>query len=117
MVVLYGGCCDKLEISLNLWVGVGFVWGGVGMVLVGDVEMVVEWIDEYCCVGIDIFIMLGYLYLEEVYSFGECVLLLLLLDYLLLQVQFFVNMGLFGEMVGNDYCFVIVFWFVLVIGG
>lgn len=41
MVVLYNGKCDNLEISFNLWVGVGLVCGGVGMVLVGDGFMVV----------------------------------------------------------------------------
>lgn len=84
MVVLYNGKCDNLEISFNLWVGVGLVCGGVGMVLVGDGFMVVVWINEYVVFGIDSFVFSGYLYLEEVYRVGE--LLFLFLDVVILEI-------------------------------
>ncbi len=76
MSQLHGGRRDKLEVSPNLWAGVGLVRGGAGTALVGDPETVAERIDEYrlARIGIDTFILSGYPHLEEAYRFGELVL-------------------------------------------
>lgn len=81
MRALHGGDRNKLEISPNLWAGVGLVRGGAGTALVGDAETVAERIDEYRQVGVDTFIFSGYPHLEEAYSFGERVLPRLPLDH------------------------------------
>jgi alkanesulfonate monooxygenase len=103
MAELHGGRRDKLEISPNLWAGVGLVRGGAGTALVGDAATVAERIDEYRRIGVDTFILSGYPHLEEAYSFGERVLPLLPLDHPLPQASQVANMGPFGETVGNDY--------------
>ncbi|MCJ1902485.1 FMNH2-dependent alkanesulfonate monooxygenase [Paracoccus versutus] len=103
MAALHGGRRDRLEISPNLWAGVGLVRGGAGTALVGDAETVAERIDEYRRIGIDTFILSGYPHLEEAYSFGERVLPLLPLEHPLPQASLAANMGPFGETVGNDY--------------
>ncbi|UFM67391.1 FMNH2-dependent alkanesulfonate monooxygenase (plasmid) [Paracoccus sp. MA] len=103
MAALHGGRRDKLEISPNLWAGVGLVRGGAGTALVGDAETVAERIDEYRRIGIDTFILSGYPHLEEAYSFGERVLPLLPLDHPLPQASLAANMGPFGETIGNDH--------------
>ena len=77
MAQLHGGRRDKLEISPNLWAGVGLVRGGAGTALVGDPETVAARIQEYQDVGIDTFIMSGYPHLEEAYRFAELVFPLL----------------------------------------
>lgn len=77
MIYLNKGMRELLEISFNLWVGIGFVRGGVGIVFVGDLYIVVERIKEYELLGIDMFVLLGYLYLEEVYEVVELLFLLL----------------------------------------
>ncbi|UIJ70416.1 FMNH2-dependent alkanesulfonate monooxygenase [Aurantimonas sp. HBX-1] len=81
MRALHGGDRTKLEISPNLWAGVGLVRGGAGTALVGDAETVAERTDEYRRVGIDTFILSGYPHLEEAYAFGERVLPRLALDH------------------------------------
>ena len=80
MAQLHGGRRDKLEISPNLWAGVGLVRGGAGTALVGDPETVAARIREYQDVGIDTFILSGYPHLEEAYRFAELVFPLLSLD-------------------------------------
>ncbi len=77
MAQLHGGRRDKLEISPNLWAGVGLVRGGAGTALVGDPETVAARIREYQDIGIDTFIMSGYPHLEEAYRFAELVFPLL----------------------------------------
>ena len=57
---LHGGTRGKLEVSPNLWAGVGLVRGGAGTALVGDPETVAERIDEYRRLGVDSFILSGY---------------------------------------------------------
>ena len=47
MKALHGGRREKLEISPNLWAGVGLVRGGAGTALVGDAETVAERMREY----------------------------------------------------------------------
>ncbi|RWN51483.1 FMNH2-dependent alkanesulfonate monooxygenase [Mesorhizobium sp.] len=100
---LHGGHRDKLEISPNLWAGVGLVRGGAGTALVGDAATVAERIDEYRRIGIDTFILSGYPHLEEAYRFGELVLPLLPLDHEISARATAVNMGPFGETVAGDH--------------
>ncbi|MGX9142024.1 FMNH2-dependent alkanesulfonate monooxygenase [Mesorhizobium sp. 128a] len=100
---LHGGSRDKLEISPNLWAGVGLVRGGAGTALVGDAATVAERIDEYRRIGIDTFILSGYPHLEEAYRFGELVLPLLPLDHEISTRPTTVNMGPFGETVAGDH--------------
>jgi alkanesulfonate monooxygenase len=71
MAALHGGRRDKLEVSPNLWAGVGLVRGGAGTALVGDAETVVARIREYQELGIETFIFSGYPHLEESYRFAE----------------------------------------------
>jgi alkanesulfonate monooxygenase len=77
MAALHGGRRDKLEVSPNLWAGVGLVRGGAGTALVGDAETVVARIREYEALGIETFIFSGYPHLEESYRFAELVFPLL----------------------------------------
>jgi alkanesulfonate monooxygenase len=77
MLALHGGNRDKLEVSPNLWAGVGLVRGGAGTALVGDPETVAARIEEYMRIGIDTFIFSGYPHLEEAYRFAELVFPLL----------------------------------------
>ena len=78
MAALHKGRRDRLEVSPNLWAGVGLVRGGAGTALVGDPETVAARIREYADLGIDTFILSGYPHLEEAYNVAE--LLLPLLD-------------------------------------
>ncbi|WP_035984519.1 FMNH2-dependent alkanesulfonate monooxygenase [Leptolyngbya sp. KIOST-1] len=73
MVALHGGRRDSLEISPNLWAGVGLVRGGAGTALVGDPDTVAQRMQEYIDLGIDTFIFSGYPHLEEAYRFAELV--------------------------------------------
>lgn len=77
MAALHGGRRDKLEVSPNLWAGVGLVRGGAGTALVGDGPTVVARMQEYADLGIDTFIFSGYPHLEEAYRFAELVFPLL----------------------------------------
>lgn len=71
MAALHNGKRDKLEVSPNLWAGVGLVRGGAGTALVGDGPTVAARINEYAALGIDSFILSGYPHLEEAYRTGE----------------------------------------------
>jgi alkanesulfonate monooxygenase len=71
---LHGGRRDQLEISPNLWAGVGLLRGGAGTALVGSHTEVADRIEEYAELGISEFILSGYPHLEEAYWFGEGVL-------------------------------------------
>ncbi|NNG37678.1 LLM class flavin-dependent oxidoreductase [Flexivirga sp. ID2601S] len=71
MTALHGGRTDQLEISPNLWAGVGLVRGGAGTALVGSYEEVADRIDDYHRIGLDHFILSGYPHLEEAYHLGE----------------------------------------------
>ena len=77
MAALHGGRRDKLEVSPNLWAGVGLVRGGAGTALVGDPETVAARMREYAELGIETFILSGYPHLEESYRFAELVFPLL----------------------------------------
>jgi alkanesulfonate monooxygenase len=71
MAALHGGRTDALEVSPNLWAGVGLVRGGAGTALVGSHDEVAERIAEYYALGVDEFILSGYPHLEEAYQVGE----------------------------------------------
>ena len=71
MAALHGGKRDQLEISPNLWAGVGLVRGGAGTALVGDGPTVAARMQEYADLGIETFILSGYPHLEEAYRVGE----------------------------------------------
>ncbi len=71
MSALHGGRTDNLEVSPNLWAGIGLVRGGAGTALVGSHEQVADRIAEYHELGLDEFILSGYPHLEEAFSFGE----------------------------------------------
>ena len=74
MVALHNGSTEALEVSPNLWAGIGLVRGGAGTALVGSHEEVAERIAEYHDLGIDEFILSGYPHLEEAYQVGEGVM-------------------------------------------
>ena len=71
MAALHGGSRDNLEVSPNLWAGVGLVRGGAGTALVGDGPTVAARVREYAELGIDTFIFSGYPHLEESYRVAE----------------------------------------------
>jgi alkanesulfonate monooxygenase len=102
MAALHGGRRDKLEISPNLWAGVGLVRGGAGTALVGDPDTVAARMKEYISLGIDTFILSGYPHLEEAYRFAELVFPLLPLSHTVAASEARVNAGPFGETIAND---------------
>ncbi len=71
MSALHGGSRERLEVSPNLWAGVGLVRGGAGTALVGDPATVAARIREYQALGIDTVIASGYPHLEESYRVAE----------------------------------------------
>ncbi|ENO86090.1 FMNH2-dependent alkanesulfonate monooxygenase [Thauera linaloolentis] len=77
MAALHGGRRDKLEVSPNLWAGVGLVRGGAGTALVGDPQTVAARLKEYADLGVDSFVLSGYPHLEEAWRFAELVFPLL----------------------------------------
>ena len=99
---LHGGRRDQLEISPNLWAGVGLVRGGAGTALVGDPETVAERMREYMALGIDAFILSGYPHLEECYRFAELVFPLLPLKATTGRAATVRNAGPFGEIIANE---------------
>ncbi|MBX9444317.1 FMNH2-dependent alkanesulfonate monooxygenase [Dickeya chrysanthemi] len=101
MAALHGGRRDKLEISPNLWAGIGLVRGGAGTALVGDPQTVAQRIQEYADLGIDTFVLSGYPHLEEAYKVGE--LLFPLLDVAVPEVPQPQPLRSQGEIVGNEF--------------
>jgi alkanesulfonate monooxygenase len=71
MLALHGGSRDRLEVSPNLWAGIGLVRPGAGTALVGSHREVADRIAEYHALGVDEFILSGYPHLEEAYQVGE----------------------------------------------
>lgn len=102
MAELHNGDRSKLEVSPNLWAGVGLVRGGAGTALVGDPETVAARIQEYADLGIDTFIFSGYPHLEESIRFAELVFPLLPLETQKKLTQPNLT-GPFGEIVANNY--------------
>jgi alkanesulfonate monooxygenase len=102
MAQLHGGRREKLEISPNLWAGVGLVRGGAGTALVGDPETVAARIREYQAIGVDTFVLSGYPHLEEAYRFAELVFPLLAVEQPGNVTPLRVNTGPFGETIANE---------------
>ena len=101
MAALHAGRRDRLEISPNLWAGVGLVRSGAGTALVGDGPTVAARMQEYADLGIETFILSGYPHLEEAYRVSE-----LLFPHLDLQVPEVPQPRVadaHGEAVANDF--------------
>ena len=71
MTRLHKGDRSALEISPNLWAGIGLVRGGAGTALVGSPETVAARMREYAGLGIETFILSGYPHLEEAYRVAD----------------------------------------------
>ena len=95
---LHNGSRESLEISPNLWAGVGLVRGGAGTALVGDPETVVERLLEYHQLGIRYFILSGYPHLEEAYRVAELLFPLLPLNHKKRTKQ-----SIQGEIIGHEF--------------
>ena len=67
----------ELEVSANLWAGVGLVRGGAGTALVGSYEHVAQRIEEYYQLGVECFVLSGFPHLEEAIHQGAELLPLL----------------------------------------
>lgn len=108
MAELHQGKFDKadvragLEISPNLWAGVGLVRGGAGTALVGSPQQVADRIKEYAELGLEYFVLSGYPHLDEAHRFAELVFPLLPLD-LQRKLPGQLLTGPFGEVVANTY--------------
>ena len=101
MTQLHHGSREALEISPNLWAGVGLVRGGAGTALVGDPGTIAARILEYSNLGIDTFILSGYPHLEEAYRVAELLFPKLPLSHVS-QVDQQVMFSPFGEIVANE---------------
>ena len=102
MAELHRGNRTKLEVSPNLWAGVGLVRGGAGTALVGDPETVAARMLEYQALGIESFVFSGYPHLEEAHRTAELLFPLLPLE--LRKPAAKQNLtGPFGELVANEY--------------
>jgi alkanesulfonate monooxygenase len=102
MSELHGGRRDKLEVSPNLWAGVGLARGGAGTALVGDAETVAARLREYGDLGIDTLILSGYPHLEEAYRAAELLFPLLPVETGRQRAETNLT-GPFGEMLANEY--------------
>ena len=101
MSALHRGRRDRLEVSPNLWAGVGLVRGGAGTALVGDPKTVAARLREYEALGASTFILSGYPHLEEAYRVAE--LLFPELDVGRKSAVADGNItGPFGEMIANE---------------
>jgi len=101
MVALHGGRRENLEVSPNLWAGVGLVRGGAGTALVGSPEVVAERMLEYRELGIETFILSGYPHLEEAYRTAESLFPLLPIERRT-GITTHSLTGPFGEMIANE---------------
>jgi alkanesulfonate monooxygenase len=108
MAELHRGRFDKqdvragLEISPNLWAGVGLVRGGAGTALVGNPRQVADRLQEYAALGLDHFVLSGYPHLEEAHRFAELVFPLLPLQ-TRQKLPGQTLTGPFGEIVANSF--------------
>jgi alkanesulfonate monooxygenase len=103
MSALHSGRRDKLEVSPNLWAGVGLVRGGAGTALVGDPPTVAARLLEYANLGVDDFILSGYPHLEEAYRTAELLFPLLPIEQRAVAAPEGNATGPFGELVANQY--------------
>ncbi|WKB54708.1 FMNH2-dependent alkanesulfonate monooxygenase [Eleftheria terrae] len=94
---------EGLEISPNLWAGVGLVRGGAGTALVGNPQQVAARLKEYRELGLEYFILSGYPHLEEAHRFAELVFPLLPLERQPGLPQQRALTGPFGEIVANSF--------------
>lgn len=101
MSQLHNGSREALEISPNLWAGVGLVRGGAGTALVGDPDTIAARMLEYSNLGIDTFILSGYPHLEEAYRVAELLFPKLPLSHAT-QTEQQVMFSPFGEIVANE---------------
>ncbi|HYP90924.1 MAG TPA: FMNH2-dependent alkanesulfonate monooxygenase [Polyangiaceae bacterium] len=101
MSSLHGGRRDKLEVSPDLWAGVGLVRGGAGTALVGDASTVAQRMLEYRELGVETFILSGYPHLEEAYRTAELLFPKLPLAHRAPPAELNLT-GPFGEIIGND---------------
>lgn len=102
MTQLHNGNRNQLEISPNLWAGIGLVRGGAGTALVGDADTVAARMQEYANLGIETFILSGYPHLEEAYHVAELLFPRLPIDHLP-TVDQQVMFSPFGEIVANEH--------------
>jgi alkanesulfonate monooxygenase len=102
MAQLHGGSRDKLEVSPNLWAGVGLVRGGAGTALVGDPATIAKRMQEYADLGIETFILSGYPHLEEAYRVADLLFPRLPVSLPVRRTAGNVT-GPFGELVGHEY--------------
>ena len=102
MAELHHGGRKKLEVSPNLWAGVGLVRGGDATALVGDPSAVAKRMQEYSDLGIETFIVSGYPHLEKAYRVAD-----LLFPHLPLLSKSERSVGNItgpcGELVANEY--------------
>ncbi len=103
MVQLHGSGREALEISPNLWAGIGLVRGGAGTALVGDPNQVAQRMKEYADLGIETFVLSGYPHLEEAYQVAELLFPLLPLKSNSHANEQRTREQLQGEIVGNSY--------------
>jgi alkanesulfonate monooxygenase len=101
MSQLHSGSREALEISPNLWAGVGLVRGGAGTALVGDPDTVAQRMLEYQQLGIETFIFSGYPHLEEAYRVAELLFPRLPLENQPAPLSTHM-MSPFGEIVANE---------------
>ncbi len=101
MSQLHKGSREALEVSPNLWAGVGLVRGGAGTALVGDADTVAQRFLEYQQLGIETFILSGYPHLEEAYRTSELLFPKLPLENLPKNDNYHV-LSPFGEILANS---------------
>lgn len=100
MSQLHQGDRSNLEISPNLWAGIGLVRGGAGTALVGSPEIVAERMREYEALGVETFIFSGYPHLEEAYRVAD--LLFPLLNVNRAEQTGPTSISPFGEIIANN---------------
>jgi alkanesulfonate monooxygenase len=93
---------DVLEVSPNLWSGVGLVRDGAGTALVGSAETVARRMLEYRELGIETFILSGYPHLEEAFRVAELLFGRLPLNHDEREHRGRKNPSFQGEIVAND---------------
>lgn len=103
MVQLHGSGREALEISPNLWAGIGLVRGGAGTALVGDPHQVAQRMREYADLGIETFVLSGYPHLEEAYQVADLLFPLLPLKSNSHANEQRTRGQLQGEIVANSY--------------